>query len=331
MKVGPSQRGGPGYQGGTLRIEVAAMDSLADTLLARWQRVQDEVPAFASPFLGPGWAKLVSACGRNVQVAVLFRGRTAVGFFPFELVEAGHGKPVGTVFSDYQAAVVEPGVEVDVERLLDAAGLRRWDFDHLLKAQAPFTQYHRQDGFSPVLDLSCGFEHYRRHLAAQGRRQLQQAARRRRQMERALGPVTFTAHERDLGILSRLLELKAAQWTRSGWSGRFKAPWERALTIGLVHTDTPAFGGLLSVLRAAGKPVAIHLGPRSRTVWHYWITAYDPEAAHFSPGIVMLEQMARSAQALGLSMIDLGKGEEGYKQRFMTGAVPLAEGTASNS
>ena len=150
-------------------------------------------------------------------------------------------------------------------------------------------------------------------------------------MERTLGPVTFEPHQPDLGILSRLLELKAAQWTRSGWTGPFEAPWERALTAGLVHTDTPAFAGILSVLRAAGKPVAFHLGPRSRTIWHYWITAYDPEAAHLSPGIVMLEQMARSAQPLGLTMIDLGKGEEAYKQRFMTGAVALAEGTAWNS
>jgi hypothetical protein len=30
-------------------------------------------------------------------------------------------------------------------------------------------------------------------------------------------------------------------------------------------------------------------------------------------------------------MIDLGKGDEGYKQRFKTGVVDLAEGTASRA
>ena len=135
MKVGPSHHGGPGHRAGALRIEVAAMRSLGEPLLARWQWIQDQVPDFASPFLGPGWAKLVSACRRNVQVAVFYRGRVAVAFFPFELVEPGHGKPVGTIFSDYQAVVAEPGVEIDAERLLDAAELRRWDFDHLLKCR----------------------------------------------------------------------------------------------------------------------------------------------------------------------------------------------------
>jgi CelD/BcsL family acetyltransferase involved in cellulose biosynthesis len=327
MSLRPGADAGGGDERTPVDIQVVEMAALDETLVARWQAIQDRIPAFASPFLGPGWARLVADCGRTVRVAILRRNGVAAGFFPFELVRAGHGKPVGTVFCDYQAVVVEPDVAWDVETLLSACGLRRWDFDHLLKDQAPFARYHLRHDFSPVMDLSSGFEAYRRRLAAEKRRQLTQAARRRRQIQRALGPVTFTAHDPDADILDRLLALKGAQWASNGWSGRFEAPWERALTAGLMLTDTPAFGGLLSVLSAGRQPLAIHLGPRSRTIWHYWITAYDPTAARFSPGIVLLEQMAQAAPSLGLGAIDLGKGNCSYKCRFMTEAVPLAEGT----
>ena len=86
------------------------------------------------------------------------------------------------------------------------------------------------------------------------------------------------------------------------------------------------FGGVLSVLHANDRPAAIHMGMRSRTVWHYWFAAYAPEFARHSPSLLLLVEMARCAAFMGLTAIDMGKGPEEYKSLFATSAVLLMEG-----
>ena len=51
----------------------------------------------------------------------------------------------------------------------------------------------------------------------------------------------------------------------------------------------------------------------------------------YSPGLVLLVEAARAAEALGIRRIDLGKGAKDYKSSFMSGAIPLAEGCVAVS
>lgn len=312
-------------------LHVYAIDALAlsESHEKRWGEIQRTNPHYSSPFLTPGYTKLVARCCEGVRVGVMENaaGR-AVGFFPFQLIASRHAKPVGTIFCDYQAVIVEPEVQWKATELLSACDLDRWDFDHLLADQQPFVPFHQVHDFSPVIDLSEGFEVYKARMKKDKRNQVSQAERRLRQIERELGAVTFSAHEPDLEVLDKLLIIKRAQWSRSGWHNRFESSWERALMTGLVQTNDPDFGGMLTVLRVENRPAAMHLGLRSQTVWHYWTTAYDTVFARYSPGLVMLVEMIKSAASLGFKAIDLGKEDFLYKRRLMSYAVPLAEGTA---
>jgi CelD/BcsL family acetyltransferase involved in cellulose biosynthesis len=106
----------------------------------------------------------------------------------------------------------------------------------------------------------------------------------------------------------------------------FRPAWTRALLERLLSIDTPRFAGTLSALYAHGELVAVHMGMRSRTVWHYWFPAYDPGFARYSPGLILLAAMLQAAPAAGLRRVDLGKGEALYKRRLMNAEVPIAEG-----
>lgn len=311
-----------------LSVETVPSADLDDGHAARWIAIQRSDPLYASPFLGPGYTRLVGRCCDGVRVGILRLAGRVVGYFPFQLVGPGHARPVGTIFCDYQAVVAERGSVWTAEALLAGCGLRRWDYDHLIAVQEPFAASHTVRDVSPLIDLSAGFDEYRRRMKAERREQVFQAFRRLRQIEREIGPVRFVPHAAAPDLLDRMLAIKGAQWARSGWPGRFEAPWERALMHGLAATDQPDFGGLFTVLEAGGRPIAFHLGLRSRTVWHYWTTAYDPAFARYSPGLVMLVLMARAAPDMGLRSIDLGKGDFLYKRRLMTDAIPIAEGTA---
>lgn len=314
----------------SLRVHAIEASSLGETQVQRWSEIQRSDSRYSSPFLTPGYTQLVARCCEGVRVGLLqSTGGSIVGFFPFQLVAPGHAKPVGTTLCDYQAVIVERGVKWSARELLSGCELDRWDFDHLLADQEEFQAFHRVCDQSPVIDLSQGFQAYSIKMKKQRRDQLFQASRRWRQMEREFGSVTFSAHEPDQDLLDRLLTIKAAQWSRSGWNKRFESKWERDLTRGLIYTDEPDFGGILTVLRVGDRPAALHLGLRSNTVWHYWITAYESAFARYSPGLVMLCEMIKSAQSLGLKAIDLGKEDFLYKRRLMSYSVPLAEGTVS--
>jgi CelD/BcsL family acetyltransferase involved in cellulose biosynthesis len=311
-----------------LRIHAVDGASLSETQVQHWNEIQRSDSNYASPFLTPGYTQLVARCCEGVRVGIieLAQGRP-VGFFPFQLVAPRYAKPVGTIFCDYQAVIIEPDVRLNAPELLAACGLDRWDFDHLLANQPFFSTFHEVHDFSSVIDLSAGFDVYNAQMKRDKRFQLSQAELQRRRMERELGVVTLSTHEPDPELLDRLLLIKREQWTRSGWPNRFEAEWELTLMANLTQTDEPNFGGLLTVLRAGNQPVALHLGLRSRTVWHYWTTAYEIAFARYSPGLVMLVEMIKSAESMGFKAIDLGKGDLLYKRRLRNFEVPLAEGT----
>ena len=83
---------------------------------------------------------------------------------------------------------------------------------------------------------------------------------------------------------------------------------------------------MLSALFAGGEPVAVHLGMRSRTRWHYWYPAFDTRFARYQTGLVLLLEMARNASALGITRIDLSTGDESYKDRVANAYELVARG-----
>lgn len=59
---------------------------------------------------------------------------------------------------------------------------------------------------------------------------------------------------------------------------------------------------------------------------HWWFPVYDKDFARLSPGWVLLREVVRASPELGLSRIDLGRGEDEYKRRAMTGQVMVSQG-----
>ena len=84
-------------------------------------------------------------------------------------------------------------------------------------------------------------------------------------------------------------------------------PWTTKLLRKLWREQAAEFCGQLSVLYA-GQHHRTHFGLRSRHVLHWWFPAYDQALATYSPGRVLLAELARTAADLGLSKIDLGRG-----------------------
>lgn len=309
-----------------LTITTIPARQLSPAHLAAWAEIVESHPEFDSPYFRPEFTQAVAAVRSDVEIGVLEECGEPVGFFPFQRSRWGCGRPVGGPLSDFHAAIVRPGVEWTLDALLAACRLKSWRFHHLLASQPQFAPWHTGSEGSPYLDLQGGFAAYQQRLRERGSGVFKDVARKRRKLEREVGPVRFEFHTSDPHVLRTLLDWKSQQYRRTGLTDVFRFDWTLRLLENLLEYRGEEFAGVISALYAGDHLVAAHMGLRSGRILHYWFPTYNIEFGRCSPGLVMMGEFARTAEHEGIARIDLGKGSEDFKLNFMTGRTMVAEG-----
>ena len=168
---------------------------------------------------------------------------------------------------------------------------------------------------SPLVDWS-GFPSYesfealvktrRSNVFADGRR-------RRRRIEEQFGRLELDFEDPRSGSFESCLRWKSAQYLASGAPDYFAVPGHAALFRRLAQE------GLLKVasLSANGRLLAAHFGVLEDGRFYYWIPAYDPECAAFSPGRLLLDFMLKESWRRGREF-DFLIGDEAYKWYYAT-------------
>jgi CelD/BcsL family acetyltransferase involved in cellulose biosynthesis len=308
-----------------VKVARVAPRELGEAEFGAWRELIGSDTRFWSPFLTPRFSQIIGEHRPDSRVAVLEDGPRVVGFLPYERDPERVGLPLGGGMNDAQAMIAPRDLEWDLAGLVRRLGLRVWRFDHLLPDQALFSQFHETRHSSPTVDLSDGLDAYRAAVREQSS-VLQQTARKRRQIDRDIGPVTFEWQSTDPGLLDTLIRWKALQYERTNVHNLFAAPWSVAALHEFFESDDPECSGLLSVLRAGDRVLAVHFGVTRGPVLHYWFPAYDAEHSTFSPGLVLLLDMITAAPDHGISLVDLGRGDQGYKRRVANDEYLVAEG-----
>jgi CelD/BcsL family acetyltransferase involved in cellulose biosynthesis len=291
--------------------------------------MQRQTTSLANPFLSPEFAIAVGNFRPGVRVAVLADGPAIVGFFPFEQRRLGVGVPIGAGLTDCQGLVHAPAVEWDPQELLRACKLAMWQFDRLVAGQRPFERYAAATAASPVIDLTDGFEAYQKRLWVKSPQFCKDLARKTRKLTREAGELRFVADSRDIGGLRLLMNWKSDQYHRNGWVNVFDRPWVVDLIDYLFSIQSDLFGGLLSFLYAGETPVAAHFGLRSGHVLAHWYPAYDTRFGRQSPGLIQHLRMVEETAALGVQLIDMGKGAGRYKLTLKNRDLLVAEGVVT--
>jgi CelD/BcsL family acetyltransferase involved in cellulose biosynthesis len=309
-----------------MRATVLDPTALGRPELEHWSSLQCADLSLASPFFRPEFAQAVATVRDDALVAVIEDAGRIAGFFPFHRRPFGIGRPIGGRLSDYQGVIAEPSTHVDPRWLLRQCGLRAMDFRHLVAGQSAFTPFHTGHASSPQLELWSGFDAYRADRARAGSRAIGKIERSATRLAADLHePIRFVAEDPDPAALAVLCRWKSEQHRRRQQADVLSLEWVVDLLRTLQHAQSSHFAGMLSTLYVGDRLIAAHMGMRSRDHWHYWLPAYDPGFGRYSPGLILLVEMAKDAGRLGVGVIDMGRGDEAYKQRLMTAAFPLAE------
>lgn len=308
-------------------VAVVRAGELTQRHIRIWSQIQCENARFNSPFFRPEFVQKVAQFRSDVEVAMLECDSQTIGFFPFHRLRNGIARPVGMSLSDFQGAVTAADATFNPRQLLHSCGLRAWHFNHLIAAQREFAPYHWFAAGSPYMDLSEGFEHYQQERHRAGSHTVRQALRKIRKIERDVGPLRLIPYTTDERIFQSLVASKIKQYRRMRAVNHLAESWRIELLRSIACTREPEFAGMLSVLLAGDEVIAIHLGMISGGVLHCWFPTYADDFSKYSPGLIFWVRMAQEAASFGMRRIDLGKGDERYKQSLKSGALPLAEGS----
>jgi CelD/BcsL family acetyltransferase involved in cellulose biosynthesis len=310
-----------------MNIHAIKADALTPGHIAAWDRIQRAVPALDSPYFRPEFTQAVAAVRNDVEVGIFERGGEPVGFFPFQRGRRNVALPVGGRLSDFQGAIVGSDEVWTPEKLLRGCGLRAWHFDHLIAAQSPFQPHHRHIAPSPYLDLSNGWEGYRSNQMRYHRESFTRAIRKLRHATSEAGPLRVELQSTDPAVFQAMVKWKIAQYERTRVINVLGFDWTIKLLQRVLAAKDEAFSGMMSALYMGDVLVAVLLSMRSYGVLHGWFSAYRPNFAPLSPGLVFWIELARLLPEKGIRRIDLGKGPERYKRHLMSGAIDVAEGS----
>lgn len=311
-----------------LQIDVVAPSALTAEEIARWSALQAASPALDSPFMGPSWALAAERhqpSDGGVRVCVLRDGASIVGFLPVR-VAGLIAMPAGAPMNDYQGLVAEPGLMIDPRRLVDALGVQRIDFSHLPLDQTVFAPYVRGTSLSYVIEQPDGYEAYAAGRKAAGSGVIKDIDKRRRKVEREVGPVAFSAEEDDARALDQLLTWKRAQYRATNQTDIFAAGWPSALLRDLFARQNAGSGGRLFTLRIDGRLAAIQFNLLGHHTVHSWIIAHDEAFERYSPGLMLFQDILKWMDGGPYTALDLGAGDYRFKLQLASLHKPVAHG-----
>lgn len=313
-----------------MNITPISARQLTELHLKAWAELLQSGTELDSPFFRPEFTQAVAAVRDGVEVAVLEEGGQIVGFLPFQRSPRNEGQPVGFPMNDFQG-VIGDSIQFSPMQFVRDCGLRVFDFDHILSSQTSFSSHSWRTAESPIMDLSGGYDEYYARRANPRSREIKTTLRRMRKATREVGDIRFRLCNEAPSILAYVIDKKREQFRRTNTLDIFNHTWTEDLLKALLHYHTPHFSAVLSTLHIGDRLAAAHFGMRSNGVLHAWFPVFEHDLSRYSPGMIMWIKLAMEAQDLGITRVDLGKGDARYKTALMTRATTVSEGFVTRS
>jgi CelD/BcsL family acetyltransferase involved in cellulose biosynthesis len=310
-------------------MRMVRFDALTQGELDSWHALRAANPRLDSPYFHPDFARSVHESGRHVYVLIGHQGGDVSSLLACHR-DGSLLRPVGWPGADFQGPVQGPDESFSPRSIL-REGIRGYAFDHLLEPCPDFQPWVETHMVSPYLDVTEGLDGYLGRASRSGKDNMAQARRLASKAERNYGPIRFVAQSVDSVMLDRVIELKRAQYAATGVRDYFTPPDRRLLLSRLLRMTGSSFGGILSTVHFGDHLAAAHFGMRADHVLHWWFPVYDPEFSRFAPGWILLRHLVQAAPELGLSRIDLGRGDDEYKRRAKTGETSVCLGMVTRS
>lgn len=313
-----------------MQVDICRPCELSPTEVAKWHEFQQADESLQNPFLSVEFARAVDLSRSDARVAVVVDGGHVVAFMPLSISRGLIARPIAPGFCDLQAIIHDPRWEANLLDIFRCSKLNAYIFNHHVGAQVPALPRVLSSP-SWLIDLSEGLVQYFDWMDNHHRKTIARVRRNLRILERDIGLLEFRFDTASPSDLQAVMRLKADQCRRLGWRNIAAIPWVCKLVDHLLSTRTPWLTGTTSTLVADGSIVSAEFSLRSTTVYSEWLMAYDRAFKTREPGLVRLYKLIEALSGSAIRHIDLGKGDEEYKQHFSNGTIDVAEAWLTSS
>lgn len=326
----------------TLEVQLEREQSCFE--LPEWRSLLEKDPnnhIFSTPEWNRVWWDEFGA-GKDLLLLMMRSRDEVIGIVPlYRKAEDGRGilRFVGGIdLTDYLGPVCALGDRDDVARSLVewlAATDEAWDELDAHNMPVPFgfgeslVDWADREGFDFTLDqeetaailvLPNDWERYLSSLDSKDRHELR---RKRRRLGRDHPDARFRTGtpetlERDLEIFVDMHR------GADGHKGHFMKPEVATFFERLARELSPLGWLRLDFLEIADRAVASTFGFRLGHTFYLYNSAYEPDAARLSPGLVLVSELVKEAIAdESIEVFDFLRGPERYKYQLGAQAVPL--------
>ena len=305
---------------GKLQVEIAEAGALNGEAVALWRAWTAENPDLASPYFRWDYAEIASRVCPGAAIAVFRREGRIVGFFPHQR-RGGAVQPLGAPMNDYHGVIASAEEVITLEEVARLLKASRFSVAGWIGAgEAGCARQTVQ-----VVMPDSGYDAWYAERRATYGKYFKDKERARRSLEAELGPIRVERALRDPDMLDRLIELKAAQYRRSGLHDIFACGWTRDLLQALMANPRADFGASMAAMHAGDKLVAVEFSLYAGRHYHFWFPVYEPALARCSPGILLSMDTMRLAAAEGFRVFDFGFEGETYKKYFVNARQTVRE------
>lgn len=308
-------------------LDLVSGAQLSSDHIDGWRDLLRMLPWLDSPYFQPEFTQLVASVRGDVEVAFIEAEGNLVGIFPFQRGRLGRGKPIGGRLSDFHGVIGDPKAVLLQTDLLSKCRLRSFQYDHLMINHFPQGAVPPLVEGSPYISMPHGFADYVQTQRTYSKH-VPQYQRKLSKLEREHGELRIVLDSRSEADFQQLLTWKQEQYQRTGAFNPLRFSWTMELLRKIWNETGESFRGLFSTLHVGDQLVGAHFGMRSGSILHYWFPAYNPAFHNYSPGNLLLLEIARAGSDAGITRIDLGKGSEEYKLCFGSAQTLVAEGCA---
>jgi hypothetical protein len=169
---------------------------------------------------------------------------------------------------------------------------------------------------SPFIDwtLFPEWPAFEKHVAAKIGNLGPDSKRKRKKLERDLGPISFVFDDKRPEVFDACIRWKSSQYVATGLTDMFARP-ENVTMFRTLHGR----GALVvSSLSAGSTLLAVHFGGLADQRHYWWVPTYDPAYSKYSPGRLLLESILQESHRLGHLEFDFLIGDEAYKWHYAT-------------
>lgn len=312
------------------KTEFITAKHLSKTLTSVWREIVSAQPLLNGPHFTPELCKVFGRVRPGATVCVVKDGTDIVGFLPLHREKRGQATPIGGHLSDFQGAIYRPDADWDLAKVLRSANIRRLKFSDWVEPNQSLDGSGTQRHASPYIDLSNGFEAYRVERR-QHTREIQEGLRKSRKLNRDFGNVRLQPYCDDRTVLTQLLSWKTDQMQAARKWNALQTSWPREVFDAVLTERSDEFAGMLTALWAGDELIAGTMGIRSHDVLHGWVTAYSPKYGKYSPGLMLILELAQHCGSLGITRIDMGRGDESFKKSFASSVIDVHEGLVASA